>query len=112
MQWKDQQVLFEQFVNGMRDLQQTKGREYASDTDSLANFKAGERIGISPLQKSLVFAEKHWFSVQSYARLGKELSNETIEGRLLDLANYVFLMYAIVQETKAQQSQSKEIVNL
>ncbi len=104
MTWKEQEELFNKVTGEMRELLVTKGREYASDKDSLNNFKQGaEDIGISPLQIAWIFYQKHASAVKSYIRSGSEFSTEPIEGRLLDMINYSFLIYCLVKEQKAQK---------
>ena len=100
MNWQDKRALFEEVVEKLRALQDTKGAEYSSDHDCLQNFKNGEEIGVKPLQKAWIFTDKHISSIKSYIRVGHELSDEPIEGRILDAINYLFLMYALVHEEK------------
>jgi len=102
MLWQDQKEHFEKVVSEMRDLLVNKGREYAGDQDALNNFKTGTDIGITPLQKSWVFTEKHISSIKSYIKNGKEFSSEPIEGRILDAMNYLFLISCLVKEQKEQ----------
>ncbi len=102
MLWKDQKDHFEKTVEQMRDLLVNKGREYAGDKDALQNFKNGEDIGVSPLQKGWIFTEKHISSIKSYIKHGKEFSSEPIEGRILDAMNYLFLISCLVKEQKEQ----------
>lgn len=100
MNWQEKRALFEEVVAKLRSLQETKGLEYSSDHDCLHNFKNGEDIGVSPLQKAWIFTDKHLSSIRSYIKRGHELSDEPIEGRILDAINYLFLIYAVVHEQK------------
>lgn len=101
MRWSEQQELFQQMVNEERVLLENKGREYSSDTDSLANFKTKADIGLSPMQVAMVFMDKHYSSIKSYVKNGKELSSESIEGRIADMRNYLFLLAALIKEKKS-----------
>jgi hypothetical protein len=123
MLWETQRDLFEKVVAELRDLQTNKGREYASDEDSLNNFKRGDEIGVEPLQLAWIFTNKHLSSVKSFIKHGKEFSSEPIEGRILDAMNYLFLIYCLVQERKKEtllqgsislspDSPSIELINL
>ena len=103
MLWQEQKDHFEKVVSEMRDLLNNKGREYAGDDDALNNFKTGTDIGITPLQKSWVFTEKHISSIKSYIKNGKEFSSEPIEGRILDAMNYLFLISCLVKENKERK---------
>lgn len=100
MRWEEQAAHFDDIIGEMRDLLVNKGREYASDADSLANFKSGDDIGVDPLQLAWIFANKHVSSVKSYIKHGKEFSSEPIEGRIQDAMNYLFLIYCLVKEKK------------
>jgi len=102
MHWEQQKELFDDMVLELNNLLIKKGKEYASDADALANFKTASDIGVTPLQKALIFAEKHWFSIKSYVKRGKELSNEPIEGRIHDMINYLFLILCLIKEYKQE----------
>jgi hypothetical protein len=104
MKWSDQQELFQSMINLEKDLLDRKGLEYSSDTDSLANFKAKLDIGVSPMQVAWIFLEKHLSSIKSYIKLGHELSDESIEGRINDARNYLFLIACLVKEQKNKSS--------
>ena len=111
MRWEQQKALFDEMVADLNSLLTKKGREYASDADALANFKNADDIGVSPLQKALIFAEKHWFSIKSYAKRGKELSNEPIEGRVHDMINYLFLILCLIKEGKQEQEKLRVVLS-
>lgn len=101
MTWKEQEELFNKVTSEMRELLVNKGKEYASDADALNNFKAGAAdVGVTPLQIAWIFYQKHASAVKSYIKTGKEFSSEPIEGRLLDLINYSFLIYCLIAEQK------------
>ncbi len=102
MLWKEQKELFEKTVQDMRDLLETKGKEYSGDKDALQNFKNGIDIGVTPLQKGWIFTDKHVSSIKSYIKNGKEFSSEPIEGRVLDAMNYMFLILCLIKEQKEQ----------
>jgi hypothetical protein len=104
MQWNDKQDLFKEVVAELEKLQSTKGVEYSSDHDCLHNFKNGEEIGVSSLQKCWIFADKHISSIKSYIKRGKVMSNEPIEGRIYDAMNYLFLMLCIIKEDKINKN--------
>jgi hypothetical protein len=101
MRWETQRDLFEKLTDELKDLLVNKGREYAGDHDALNNFKTGLDIGITPEQKLWVFAEKHISSIKSYIKNeGKIFSNESIEGRINDAINYLFLLRCLIEEKK------------
>jgi len=91
--------LVEYLTNLELEINMTKGREYAGDDDALSNFKlAAEIVGISPLQVCLVYTFKTFMAMGSYAKHNKELSDESIEGRVLDLRLYGALFLALAKE--------------
>jgi len=102
MKWSEQQEFFQQMVNVEKELLDKKGREYAADQDCLANFKSKLEIGVSPLQVAMIFMDKHYSSIKSYVKLGHEISDESIEGRIHDMRNYLALLYMLIQESKAK----------
>lgn len=109
MHWNEQKELFNKIVEDERYLLEEKGREYASDKDSLANFKSKMDIGVNPLQVAMIFMDKHYSSIKSYVKTGKELSNESIESRIADMRNYLFLMYALIKERESGENSDYKI---
>jgi hypothetical protein len=103
MLFEEQRRLFEELFEKERALLETKGREYSSDQDCLANFKDCDSVGLDPQQKLWVYLSKHLSSIASYIKNGKEYSDETIEGRIADARNYLALLYMLIQEQKTAQ---------
>ena len=104
MKWEMQETLFKQMcVEESRILVQ-KGREYASKDDSLANFKRGKRVGISPFQRWWTFAEKHWNAIETFIEEGTTFSEETIVGRINDARNYLFLLHCLIVDNEYPQA--------
>ncbi len=110
MKWKDQQDLFKAVIKEEMELLTKKGAEYASEADSLDNFKRqAEELGLSPFQVLSVLMNKHYRSVQSFVRNGgKTSSNEPIEGRLNDLRNYAFLALCLLKDMEASESKNNK----
>jgi hypothetical protein len=110
MKWAEQQALFKAMVAEEMKLLVTKGSEYASDHDALANFKDQARdVGVSPLVVLSVLMNKHYRSLQSYIRAGgKTKSNEPIEGRIADLRNYLALMAFLIKDLEAEKVEKKD----
>ena len=98
MNQKEQEYIFNQAVDKMRDIMLSKGNDYANE-DRLSNFKlAGSICGLSPQQNCLsLIATK-------VARLGVllkeklEPNNERIEDSLVDMANYTLLLIMILKD--------------
>lgn len=100
MKWETQNDLFESMVREEARILIEKGREYASKGDSLANFKRGKRVGITPLQRWWTFAEKHWSTIETFIEEGKTFSEETITGRINDVRNYLFLLHCLIVDNE------------
>ena len=115
MQRDDFIGLLDGLVKAERDLNLSKGREYAQgDEDALGNFKqAGEFVQvrcpecgcvhkIGPLAAAMVYMFKHFTSLASYVHQEQEFSNEPISGRVEDMRLYCALFLALAKEAKTQ----------
>lgn len=72
----------------------TKGQEYTGNSpDRLNNFReAGKDIGLGMEQVWYTYFNKHLRALQSYIKNDcKTQSNESIQGRIVDLINYLLL---------------------
>lgn len=100
MTQEDLTKLFHEFTAEQEKVLLKKNNDYAS-VDALSNFKtAGNIVQIGPALNALsLIATK-------VSRLGVLLNssdpplNEAIEDSAMDLANYSFLLYAILEDTK------------
>lgn len=100
MNVQDFDQVAEQFQAKMRELLNTKGTDYSVDHDRLSNFKfVGQQADITPFQTWMVFACKHWTAISRFVKTG-QLTDEPIEMRLIDLANYCVLLAALIHEQK------------
>lgn len=91
----------------LRALTLSKGREYANDSDQLANFRRlGKQLGLPPEAVTLVFLTKHLDSISSYIRSlqgqGNYTSSEPIQGRVDDAILYLILLKSLIQERENQ----------
>ena len=110
MTFKNFNSLTESVFDKIREIANTKGKEYANDeTDRLANFKdIAKEIGISPLQVLLVYSKKHSRAIDNYCKSGGvSHSNESIESRILDRIVYDFLLLGLVEDIRAEKGQDK-----
>lgn len=94
-----QQMMRSDFEEVLK-LNNTKGEDYAGKADALLNFKrgaaqSGERA--TPDQIWWVYANKHWDAITTYCWAGG-VKSEPIEGRLLDLILYAYLLLGLVRE--------------
>lgn len=103
--------VFESMVGEMERTLVSKGAEYAGTADRLSNFKRGAAAtGCNPLTVAFVYASKHFDSIATYVRnqqagMKVQTLSEPIEGRFIDLMNYLVLMNAIVQEANNYTNQ-------
>ena len=87
---------FQELIN----INNTKGHDYAGETDSLANFKdEASVLDLRPEQVWAVFAGKHWRAIMTFCKEG-DVASEPIEGRIHDLIMYGFLLLGIIEDRK------------
>ena len=93
------------------DMKRIEYTESRGDQDVLENFKAtGKDLNLDSLQVLGIFMKKHWSSIINYIKTGKVYSDEKIEGRIMDLIQYLELTYACIYEKRAKEG-SKGIQN-
>lgn len=79
-----------------------KGRAYSTTTDRLKNFdEAAGMLRMQPEEVWAVYAHKHWSSLVSYCHDPHAPISEGIDSRIVDMMNYLDLLYAMVQRRKA-----------
>lgn len=100
--------IFKHFISKQKDILLTKGKDYSSDNDVLSNFKTiADSCNMSPKLVWFIYISKHWDSVKNYISKDR-LYSESIQNRLLDIANYCILLSAIIhEETFDGKSKSK-----
>jgi len=82
----------------MKRVEYTESR---GDQDVLENFKAtGKDLNLDPLQVLGIFMKKHWSSIINYIKTGRTYSSEKIDGRIMDLIQYLELTYACIEEKR------------
>jgi hypothetical protein len=91
--------LFQEFTRIQSEILDKKGHDYANDTDVFTNFKKVASLrGNCPDVEPIVLAIN-----TKIVRLNNLIDsntpmNESIEDTLIDLSNYVFLLYALLKE--------------
>jgi hypothetical protein len=89
-----QEALFDR----IREIRQSKGREYATEEDTLSDFKdVAAEAGTTPLQVWLTYVKKHERAVDTYIREGSTKS-ESIQDRVLDIVVYHILMLGLIED--------------
>lgn len=80
----------------IRKLRETKGREYAHDADTLADFyEVAAEMGVTPLQCWGVYVKKHLRAIDTFVREG-EVKSESIVGRVDDVLTYHVLLLGLL----------------
>jgi hypothetical protein len=85
----------------IKELVNTKGREYSGDHDRLRNFKeGGERVGVDPRTVLAIYMDKHYCSITQYLKdkqtgVARQMS-EPIDGRIEDTILYLHLLKALI----------------
>jgi hypothetical protein len=75
-----------------------KGSDYAYSGGRFSNFQwVAKLLKVPPRTVWAVYFLKHVFAVMKYCT-GKDLESEGIEGRLVDVAAYAYLLWAGVRE--------------
>ena len=82
------------------EIMDSKGIAYSGQIDKLGNFKRLAKMTNTPIELIwFVYFVKHFDALNSYIK--KEYTDsEPIEGRIVDLINYLFLLYGIIKEKK------------
>ena len=86
------------------EMSNTKGNSYANDKDALANFKRlAVSLDLDPVRVCFVYMAKHYDSLASYARLGKDITGEGVASRVVDLRLFAALFLALVRDEEAEK---------
>jgi len=88
----------------VKDMAISKGKDYSSKEDSLANFKRNaERLGLTKYQVWLVYFNKHIDAINNSIRYNPdapEVSSEPLEERIIDAITYLTLFKCLLEEDK------------
>lgn len=104
-------MIAEKFFERCLEVSKAKGEEYTIGTgEKFKNFESvGERLGLSAEKVLMVYLLKHMDSIRYYILHGKEASDESIDGRILDAVNYLVLLYGILYEKEHIKKLDKEL---
>jgi len=98
MTQQEEKIEFDNMVKELEELLFTKGKEYSTEKDVLDNFKKGEEIGVSSKQKLFIYLDKHLSSIKSYIKNNGVYSTESIDSRICDACNYLFLLRCLIKD--------------
>lgn len=100
-------ALIEGEFDRIRAIRETKGREYAGEEDTLADFKeVAAETGVTPLQCWNVYVKKHVRAVDSFIREG-EVKSEAIEGRIRDVIVYHLLLLGLIEDLRGEHPRTQ-----
>ena len=103
MNEKEYQFMREDFLKKTLKLSDDKRIEYTEghhNSNVLWNFEnIAKTLGLSPMKVLSVYLMKHTSSLFNYFKDGKEYS-ESIEGRIMDIINYLLLLLAMIRTYK------------
>lgn len=108
MIYKEYNKIVKMMIKEEEHVGKTKGLEYSTDQDKLEMFNTlSLLLGVSKDMICTIFIMKHIFSILSYIKNGKTLS-EPIEERIKDIRVYLSLFRAIIEEKKSQTGRGKD----
>ena len=91
----------------VRETLMAKGREYASETDRLHNFKAaGQVMNCTPERALIGFMTKHLVSILDMVNAldsGVPINPKMKDEKVGDAINYLFLLDAVFEERISEQ---------
>lgn len=88
----------------VKGLRETKGKEYATEEDTLADFKeVAEEAGITPYQVWATYVKKHERAIDTFIREGG-VKSESIESRIVDVVVYHLLLLGLIQDLEEEEN--------
>lgn len=91
-----------------KELLITKGKDYSSETDKLANFKEAELFTSCDRWEAWeIYFFKHIQAIQNYFRSGRKPLSESIHHRIRDAINYLVLLEALLVEEEKDAKNEK-----
>lgn len=106
MTFQDFDDLTERVFAQIREMRDTKGKEYAGKptarvNDRFANFnRLAAKLGIDRKMVWACYSTKHGDAIDSFIRDGQTYSTETIQGRIIDRLVYDLLLLGMLEEDK------------
>jgi len=99
----------ERFLTETLQLSDSKRIEYTEGNHKLNvlwNFEnIGKTLGLTPMKVLSVYLQKHISSLFNYLKTEKEYA-ESIEGRIMDIINYLLLLVCMIRKYKRKGIQN------
>ena len=98
-----------QFLMETLNLSDAKRIEYTEgnhETNVLWNFEhIGKTLGLTPMKVLSVYLQKHISSLLNYLKTEK-VYTESIEGRIMDMINYLLLLLCMIRTYKGDKNET------
>ena len=106
---KEYEIMRKQFLMETLNLSDAKRIEYTEgnhETNVLWNFEhIGKTLGLTPMKVLSVYLQKHISSLLNYLKTEKEYA-ESIEGRIMDMINYLLLLLCMIRTYKGDKNET------
>ena len=106
---KEYEFMRKQFLMETLNLSDAKRIEYTEgnhETNVLWNFEhIGKTLGLTPMKVLSVYLQKHISSLLNYLKTEKEYA-ESIEGRIMDMINYLLLLLCMIRTYKGDKNET------
>jgi hypothetical protein len=88
------------------EIHRKKGHDYASEEDSLKNFKLVEFLGVCPAEVGCFIRLTDKISrIAQFLQTGVfKVESENLEDTIVDAINYLTLFYALINEKRRKQN--------
>lgn len=104
MNKQNQEEIIQQLEEHLRAVRDRKGSDYANE-DVLSNFKvAGASCGLTAEQNALSLIATKVARLGNLLQKDKEVKNEPIKDSVIDLINYGYLLYCLLEEDSVNVS--------
>lgn len=108
MKSSDRDKLVEATVKKIKQIFNTKGKDYADSEDVLANFKEeAERLGLTPFQVLMIYKNKHERSINSAVKRNPrrpQRLGEPLDESVIDSIVYNLLLLCMMAEAKKDEA--------
>ena len=106
---KEYEFMREKFLSETLELSDAKRIEYTEgnhETNVLWNFEhIGKTLGLTPMKVLSVYLQKHISSLLNYLKTEK-VYTESIEGRIMDMINYLLLLLCMIRTYKGDKNET------
>ena len=97
---------FKKILDTMNEISIAKNNDYAGN-DFLSNFKMSEKLGVKPSMGCAIrISDKFSRICQLMQKDAPDVTDETIEDTLIDLANYCVIMVLLLREEQNERTRA------